>query len=337
MNLQSTYLGLDLSSPLVVAASPLSESIDNIKHMEDHGAGAVVLYSIFEEQIDHESHEIDHYLSMGTDSFAESLSYFPDLETYNTGPDSYLEHIRKAAETVDIPIIASLNGVDDGGWTAFARKIQDAGASALELNLYFLPTDPSQSATLVERQYLDTVSAVCSQLTIPVAVKLSPFLTAPAHFVQQMSDRGARGAVLFNRFYQPDFDLETLEVVPRLRLSTSTELRLPLRWIALLYGQVDLDLALTSGIHNAEDVLKALMAGARAAMLASELLARGIERLSEITGDLVQWMEENEYESVVQLQGSMSKMHIANPEAFARANYMKVLKSWRTDPTGTIL
>jgi len=337
MNLQTSYLGLTLRSPLVVSASPLSESLDNIRNMEDHGAGAVVMYSLFEEQIDHESHEIDHYLSLGTDSVSEALSYFPDFESFETGPDAYLKHLQAASEAVDIPVIASLNGVDAGGWTAYAAKMQQAGAAALELNLYYLPTDPSESATMIEQQYLDTVGAVCQHVSIPVAVKLSPFLTAPAHFIQSVADHGAQGAVLFNRFYQPDFDLDALEVVPRLHLSGSNELLLPLRWTAILHGQVDIDLALTSGVHTAEDVLKAMMAGARVTMLASELLSGGIDRLSAIRSDMVAWMEEHEYESVSQLQGSMSRQHIANPEAFERANYMKVLKSWKCDPTGTLL
>lgn len=336
MDLRTTYLGLNLRSPLVPSASPLSESVDNIRAMEDHGAGAVVMYSLFEEQIEHESHEIGHYQTAGTDSFAESLSFFPDMDTYHTGPDEYLEKIKSAVDAVDIPIIGSLNGVSQGGWTSFASRIEEAGASALELNLYFLPTDPAESATIVEQQYLNVVRDVVNSVSIPVAVKISPFFTATAHFSDALVDAGASGLVLFNRFYQPDFDLEELEVVPRLHLSTVADLNLPLRWIAILYGRVDADLALTSGVHTHEEVLKGLMAGAKVTMIASELLQNGIGRLSEIRDAMTAWLEEKEYTSVEQLLGSMSQVNVGDPAAFERANYMKVLQSWRPDPTGQL-
>jgi len=336
MNIQTEYLGLELKSPLVPSASPLSESLDNIRLMEDHGAGAIVLYSLFEEQIEHESHEIDHFLSQGTESHSESLSYFPDMEAFNTGPEEYLGKIVSAVDAVDIPIIGSLNGISPGGWTRYAKRIEEAGAAALELNIYFIPTDASESATIVEQRYLSVIQEVSRQVSIPVSVKLSPFFTATAHFAAAATYAGAKGLVLFNRFYQPDFDLESLEVVPRLQLSDASELRLPLRWIAILYGRIEADLALTTGVHSHEDVLKGLMAGANVTMMASELMQKGIERLATIRDDMIAWLEEREYESVEQLRGSMSQIHVGDEAAFERANYMKILKSWHPDPTGTL-
>ncbi len=336
MNIQTEYLGLKLKSPLVPSASPLSESLDNIRLMEDYGAGATVLYSLFEEQIEHESHEIDHFLSMGTESFSESLSYFPDMESFNTGPEEYLGKIVSAVDAVDVPIIGSLNGISPGGWTRYAKRIEEAGAAALELNIYFIPTESSESATIVEQRYMSVIQEVSRQVSIPVAVKLSPFFTATAHFAQAATYAGAKGLVLFNRFYQPDFDLEKLEVVPRLQLSDASELRLPLRWIAILYGRIEADLALTTGVHTHEDVLKSLMAGANVTMMASELMQNGIERLETIRDDMIAWLEEREYESVEQLRGSMSQIHVGDEAAFERANYMKTLQSWHPDPTGTL-
>lgn len=336
MNIQTEYLGLKLRSPLVPSASPLSESLDNIRLMEDYGAGAIVLYSLFEEQIEHESHEIDHFLSMGTESYPESLSYFPDMEAFNTGPEEYLGKIVSAVDAVDIPIIGSLNGISPGGWTRYAKRIEEAGAAALELNIYFIATDASESATIVEQRYLSVIQEVSRQVSIPVSVKLSPFFTATAHFAHAATYAGAKGLVLFNRFFQPDFDLEKLEVVPRLQLSDASELRLPLRWIAILYGRIDADLALTTGVHTHEDVLKGLMAGANVTMMASELMQNGIERLATIRDDMIAWLEEREYESVEQLRGSMSQIHVEDEAAFERANYMKTLKSWHPDPTGAL-
>jgi dihydroorotate dehydrogenase (fumarate) len=258
------------------------------------------------------------------------------MESFNTGPDEYLGKIVAAVDAVDIPVIGSLNGVSPGGWTRYAARIEEAGASALELNIYLIPTDPADSATLVEGRYLSVIQDVAKQVSIPIAVKLSPFFTATSHFCQSATYAGAKGLVLFNRFYQPDIDLEALSVVPSLQLSSSAELRLPLRWIAILYGRIEADLALTTGVHTHEDVLKGLMAGANVTMMASELMANGIQRLSEIRNDLVKWMEEHEYESVDQMRGSMSQINIGDETAFERANYMKVLQSWRPDPTGAL-
>jgi dihydroorotate dehydrogenase (fumarate) len=327
-DLRTTYLGLSLKNPIVASSSPLSKRIDNVRRLEDAGAAAVVLFSLFEEQITHEARELDYYLDRGAYSFAESLTYFPDLEQYNLGVEPYLEHVHALKQRVSIPIIASLNGPSDGDWVEYARKIEQAGADALELNLYFLATDPDITGAAVEEQYLRLVRDVCSRVTIPVAVKMSPFFSSIANIAKQFSEAGARGLVLFNRFYQPDFDLEALEVVPNLKLSTSDELRLPLRWIAILYGRIKADLALTSGVHTAEDVLKAMMAGARVAMMTSELLARGIDRIPAILQDIRTWMEEHEYESIEQMQGSMSQQAVDNPAAFERANYIRALGSF---------
>lgn len=326
-DLTATYLGLQLKSPLVVSASPLSKRVDTVRRLEDAGAAAVVMYSLFEEQITHESLELDHYLHLGTHSFAESISYFPDMNTYNIGPEPYLEHLHHLKEATHIPIIGSLNGVSTGGWVEYARRIEEAGADALELNIYYLATDPDLSSTELESMYAQLVADVRAQVSIPIAVKLSPFFTALPQVALRLVASGASGLVLFNRFYQPDFDLDALEVVPSLELSTSHELRLPLRWIAMLYGRVNADFALTTGVHSATDVVKAVMAGASVAMMASELIANGIGRMAEIQSDLNHWLEEHEYVSVAQMKGSMSQRGVADPAAFERANYMKVLNS----------
>jgi len=286
------------------------------------------MYSLFEEQISHESRELDHYLSRGAETYAEALSYFPDLERYNVGPEPYLEHLHRVKQVVEIPVIGSLNGVSSGGWIEYARKIEQAGADALELNIYYLPTDRDISSGELEENYLALVRAVRAQVRIPIALKLSPFFTSLPYMAARFVDAGVDGLVLFNRFYQPDFDLETLEVVPSLTLSDSHDLRLPLRWIAILYGRVAADLALTGGVHTARDVIKAMMAGANVAMLASELIANGIGRLTEILADLQAWMEEYAYESIEQMQGSMSQRAVAEPAAFERANYMRALNSF---------
>ena len=337
MKLNTNYLGLNLRTPIVPSASPLSESVDNIRAMEDFGAGAVVLYSLFEEQIEHESHELDHYLTAGSDSFAESLSFFPDMGSYVTGPNEYLNLISRAKAAVDIPIIASLNGASPGGWTEYARLMEEAGASAIELNLYFIPADLKASAEQVEKRYLAVVKLVRESVNIPVSVKLSPFFTSTAHFANELCKVGASGLVLFNRFYQPDLDIYKLEVVPRLRLSDSDDLRLPLRWIAMLYGRVPADLALTGGVHTYQDAIKGLMAGASVVMMASELLKKGLSRIQDMLEVMDVWLDEQGYESVEQLQGSMSQLHVSDPSAYERANYMKVLKSWQDDPAGMVL
>jgi dihydroorotate dehydrogenase (fumarate) len=324
-DLTTTYLGLHLKNPLVASASPLSKDIDRVRQSEDAGVAAVVMYSLFEEQITHESHELDHYLNRGTHSYAESLSYFPDLEQYNIGPDAYLEHLYKVKQAVDIPIIGSLNGISSGGWIEYAHKIEQAGADALELNIYYLPTDPELSSAELEDTYISLVRDVRATINIPIAVKLSPFFTALPAMAKRFVEAGANGLVLFNRFYQPDFDLEALEVVPHLVLSSSEDLHLPLRWIALLYGRIHTDFALSSGVHQVEDVLKAMMAGASVAMMTSELLTAGISRLTQMLEELGDWMEEHEYISIGQMQGSMSQQAVSEPAAFERANYMKAL------------
>ena len=328
IDLTTTYLGMPLKNPLVVSASPLSKKVDMVRRLEEAGAAAVVLYSLFEEQITHESHELDYFLSRGTDTYAESLSYFPNLERYNLEPDNYVEHLHYVKRAVDIPVIGSLNGVSPGGWVEYARKIEQAGADALELNIYFVPTDRDISGGELEENYLALVRDVRAQVRIPIALKLSPFFTSLPAMAQRFVEAGADALVLFNRFYQPDFDLETLEVVPSLTLSDSHDLRLPLRWVAILYGRISADLALTSGVHTAHDVLKAMMAGANVAMLASELIANGIGRLSGILADLQAWMEEYAYESIEQMRGSMSQRAVAEPAAFERANYLRALNAF---------
>ena len=328
IDLSTSYLGLTLRSPLVASAGPLSESLDNIRRMEDAGAGAVVLHSLFEEQITLESQQLDQHLSYGTESVAESLTYFPDMRDYNLGPDAYLDHVRRAKAAVGIPVIGSLNGVSTGGWISYAKKIQQAGADALELNVYYIPTDPALTSPEVEQMYVDLVRDVTRSVGISVAVKLGHFWSAFANVAARLCGAGARGLVLFNRFYQPDFDLDNLEVVPSLTLSSPYELLLRLHWTAILYGHVRADLAVTGGVHTAEDVLKAMMAGARVAMMTSALLQRGIEHLSAVRDGLLGWMEAREYESIRQMQGSMSYRSVREPAAFERANYMKVLSSY---------
>jgi dihydroorotate dehydrogenase (fumarate) len=328
MDLSTTYLGLELKNPLVASASPLSKKISTVQKLEQAGVGAIVMYSLFEEQIIHESLELDHYLTRGTESFAEALTYLPDTGTYSMGPDKYLDHLSAVKKAVSVPVIGSLNGVSKGGWVRYARYIQEAGADALELNLYYLATDPDLKSQDLEAAQIDLVKEVKSAITIPLAIKLSPFATSLANITRRLVEAGANGLVLFNRFYQPDFDLEELEVVPNLELSTSSDLRLPLRWISILFGQIDADFALTSGVHTSKDVLKSMMAGAKVAMMASELLHNGVQRVPAILAELQKWMQEHEYESIKQMQGSMSQQSVAEPAAFERANYMKVLNSW---------
>jgi dihydroorotate dehydrogenase (fumarate) len=295
--------------------------------MEEEGAAAVVLHSLFEEQIERESLDLAHYLDHATEGYAESLSYFPDMGNYNLGPEGYLEHIREAKKLVKIPIIASLNGHTPGGWLRYAKLIQEAGADALELNVYDIPTNPAVSSNEVEDKLVDLVRDVVSQIAIPVAVKLSPFYTAPAALARRLDNAGARGLVLFNRFYQPDFDLENLEVIPSLWLSTAQELRLRLHWTAILAGRVQASLAVTGGVHTSSDVLKVILAGGSVAMMTSALLRHGIEHLSFVLGGLRDWLNEHEYHSLRVMRGSMSFRSVANPAAFERANYMKVLRA----------
>jgi dihydroorotate dehydrogenase (fumarate) len=321
-------MGLKLKNPVVPSASPLSGSLDTIKRMEDAGAGAVVLHSLFEEQIEFEAEAMEHFLQRGTDSFAEALSYFPAVHEYRREPDDYVEHIRRAKEAVDIPIIPSLNGISTGGWTRYAKKFEEAGADAVELNVYFIPTDFNLMSYDVEDLYVKLLKDLKKQVSIPLAVKMSPYFSAMPHMASMLDAEGADALVLFNRFYQPDIDIEKLEVTPNLKLSTPVEMRLPLRWIAILYGHLDCSLALTSGIHSAEDVIKAIMAGADVANVCSVLLKEGTGKISELVEGLAAWMEEHEYQSVAQMKGSMSHKSVPEPAAFERANYMKVLNSY---------
>jgi dihydroorotate dehydrogenase (fumarate) len=328
-DLSTTYLGLKLKSPLVPAASPLSKKLDGIKRMEDAGAAAVTMYSLFEEQITLESQALDYYLTQGTESHAEALTYFPDLGQYNVGPEGYLDLIRKAKKAIHIPIIGSLNGVSTGGWIDYAKKIEQAGADALELNVYYIPTDPTMSSADVEKIYLELVRNVKACIKIPVAVKLGHFFTAFANMAVQLDQAGVDGLVLFNRFYQPDIDLGALEVTPNLSLSTSNELRVRLRWAAILYAHIKADMAVTGGVHTAADVIKCMMVGAKAATLGAVLLQNGVQHIRTIEADMLRWMEEREYESVTQMQGSMSQRHVAEPAAFERANYIKILQLYK--------
>jgi dihydroorotate dehydrogenase (fumarate) len=331
VDLATTYLGLKLKNPLVASPSPLSEKVENVKRMEEAGIAAVVMYSLFEEQIIHESLELDHFLSRGTESFAEALTYFPNIGKYSLAPEKYIEILQKTKLAVNIPVMGSLNGVSTGGWIEYAQKIQDAGADALELNIYYLPTDFNLTSNQIEANYLKLVSDIRTEVKIPLAVKLAPFFTALPNFAQRLVEAGANGLVLFNRFYQPDLDLENLEVVPNLVLSNSNELRLPLRWIAILYGKLKADLALTSGVHTPEDAIKAIMAGANVAMSTSALLKRGTLAIQQILTGMEEWMTAHEYESVQQMRGSMSQGAVAEPAAFERANYMKVLNSFNPE------
>ncbi|GIV15406.1 MAG: dihydroorotate dehydrogenase [Armatimonadota bacterium] len=328
VDFSTTYMGLTLRNPLVASSSPLSHKVDTICKLEEAGIGAVVMYSLFEEQITLESQQLDYFLTHGTESYAEALSYFPDIGEYNVGPDEYLNLIRKAKERVNIPVIGSLNGVSAGGWVKYARMIQEAGADALELNVYYLPTDPDMPGTEVEQMTVDVVRAVRNEVTIPLAVKMAPFFSSIPNMAKRLAEAGANALVLFNRFYQPDIDIENMEVTPHLVLSNSDELRLPLRWTAILYGRVPVDLAITTGVHTYRDVLKGLMAGAKVTMMASELLQNGLGRIEQILQEMESWMSEYEYSSVRQMIGSVSQKNVAEPAAFERANYMKVLDSY---------
>jgi dihydroorotate dehydrogenase (fumarate) len=326
IDLSTTYLGLQLRTPLVASASPLSQEIDGIRRLEDAGASAVVLYSLFEEQLRQETYELEHHLAEGTNSFAEAASFFPQPDEFRTGPEEYLNHIFRARKAVSVPIIASLNGTSLGGWTRYANLIEQAGANALECNIYSIPTDPNLTSSAVEEQYLDILRAVKSAVSIPVAVKVSPFFSNMANMAKRFDDAGAHGLVLFNRFYQPDINLDELEIQPNVLLSTPQALRLPLTWIGILFGRIRANLAATSGVHGPEDVVKLLMAGADVTMLCSTLLRNGIGHLTHIEAGLLKWMEEHEYESVRQMKGSMSQIRCPNPSAFERAQYMKAVK-----------
>lgn len=335
MDLSTTYLGLKLRTPLVPSASPLSEELDNIKLMEDCGASAVVLYSLFEEQLRRDRLELAQHLDHGTESFAEALTYFPEPDEFTLGPEEYLKHISAAKRVANIPIIASLNGSSAGGWTEYAKLIQEAGADALELNIYYIPTDPNLNASQVEQTYIDILKAVKAVVNIPVAVKLSPFFSSFANMARRLDAAGANGLVLFNRFYQPDVNLETLEINPNILLSTPMAMRVPLRWVAILHGRIKASIAATSGVHRSSDALKMLMAGADVTMLCSVLIRHGIKQIVDIEKDMSDWLEEHEYESITQLKGSLSQKNCEDPSAFERAQYMRAISSYPLPPVQT--
>lgn len=335
MNLETNYLGLKLKNPLVPSASPLSKELDKVKRLEDAGASAIVMYSLFEEQINYESSALDHFVNMPADSYAEALSYFPEPEEYhNLKAEDYLEQIRKIKKSVDLPVIASLNGVSKGGWVEYATKMQEAGADALELNVYYIAADPAQSSAEVEQMYIDDLKAVKEVVKIPVSIKLGPYFSSFANMARRLEEAGADGLVLFNRFYQPDIDLEKLEVSPSLELSNSFEKRLPLRWIAMLRPHLKCSLGATTGIHSAEDVIKMLMVGADAAMMTSALLREGCDKIYTMLEEMKLWMSENEYDSVADLKGCMSSESVADSSAFERANYIRILQGYRSDKLG---
>ncbi len=328
IDLKTTYLGKELKNPLVASASPLGKDLDALRRMEDAGCSAVVLHSLFEEQIEVESDELDRHYWNAADVGAEAMQMFPDLEATALGPQEYLNHLSKVKKALAVPVVASLNGVSKGGWTRYAKLMEEAGADALELNIYYLPTDPNTTGAEIEEMTTELVANVNSTVRIPLAVKLSPYYSSIANVAKNLDKAGADGLVLFNRFYQPDFDLESLEVVPSLMLSRSNEIKLRLHWAAILFGKIKADVAITGGVHTAEDVVKSMMAGAKVAMTTSALLEHGIGYIKTLTADLVKWLEEHEYKSIEQMQGSMSHKNVAHPSVFERANYMKVLSSY---------
>ena len=329
VDLSTRYLGLDLKNPLMASSSPLTGNLDSLRQLEEAGVAAVVLPSLFEEQIEHEAIEVSKLMEYGAESFAEALGgYFPELDDYNTGPDHYLQDVAAAKAALDIPVIASLNGTTRGGWVRYAKKLEDAGADALELNVYLIPTDPYATGPDVERRYLDLLTAVKESVSVPVAMKIGPFFSSLAHTARELVDAGADGLVLFNRFYQPDIDLENLRVVPNVQLSSSQEVRLPLRWIAILRDKIPVSLGVTRGVHTADDVLKAVLVGADVAMMASALLQQGPAHAAEVLAGVSQWLESHEYKSIEQMKGSMSMASAPNPDAFIRSNYMRMLTTY---------
>jgi dihydroorotate dehydrogenase (fumarate) len=330
MDLKTKYLGLELKHPIVASSSPMSRSLDGIKRMEDAGASAVVLFSLFEEQIRYENESLDFLTEFGTESFPEALSYFPSVEDYRVGPDSYLNLIRQATESVDIPIIASLNGITETGWTEYAKLMVDAGAKAIELNIFYIPADLALTGREVEDRYVRVIEQVRAAVDVPLAVKLSPFFSALGNMATRFVDAGANGLVMFNRFYQPDFDVEEREVIPDLELSSTSEIRLPLLWIAILHGRIKCSLAATRGVQTHKEVVKYVMAGADAVMTTSALLRNGVGHLKTLVSGLDQWMESRGYDSIEQMKGSMSQQKVADPSAFERANYIKVLQSYKS-------
>lgn len=328
IDLSSVYLGMKLKNPVVVSSSPLQKDLDNLRRMEDAGAAAIVMHSLFEEQIELETRELNRRLEEGTESFAESLHYLPDMESYNLGPEGYLEHLTRAKRSVGIPVVGSLNGVSRGGWTRYARMIEEAGADAIELNTYYIPTVPDVTGADVEQMYCDLIAEVRASVKIPLAIKLSSMFSSLPNIARRFDRSGANALVLFNRFYQPDFDLEALDVVQHLELSRSYEILPRLSWVAILFGHVQADLAITGGVHTGTDVVKCMMAGARVAMMTSALLELGIEHIANVLDEMQSWMEDHDYESIRQMQGSMARRSVADPAAFERANYMKVLSSF---------
>jgi len=331
MDLTTSYLGLKLRNPIVPSASPLSHTLESMKRMEEAGAAAIVMYSLFEEQIIHETAALNYYLNYGSESFFEARSYFPDIHDYNLGPEEYIELLRKAKKSLEIPVIGSLNGITAGGWVQYARKMEEAGADALELNVYYIPTDLTMTSADVEDRYLEVLNEVKRTVKIPIAMKLGPFISSFSNFARRLDGAGVNGLVLFNRFYQPDIDLEALEVRPGVVLSDSHDNRLSLRWIAILRGHLKASLAATSGVHTAEDVLKLVMAGADATMMCSSLLKHGPKHIADVLAGIDQWMINHEYVSIGQMKGSMSQKSVADPSAFERANYMKALNQYRED------
>jgi len=329
MDLSTTYLGMKLKNPIVVSASPLSRSMESMRRLEDAGASAIVMHSLFEEQITHEADELDHYKTYGTESFAEALSYFPDTGDYHFSPEEYLKLVTTAASELEIPIIASINGTTPGGWIDYAKKMAEAGASALEINIYYLPTDIKMSGVEVENRYCNILKQVRGAVKIPIAIKLNPFFSSIPNMAHRLINEGANGLVLFNRFYQPDIDLDELDVKLGVELSDSYANRLPMRWIGILHGKVNASLAATSGVHTAEDVLKLTMVGADVTMMCSALLMHGPEHIVKVLKDIERWMGEHEYESIEQMKGSLSHKSIADPSAYERANYMKALNRYK--------
>jgi len=329
MDLTTKYLGLELKNPIVPSAGPLSKSLDTVKILEDSGASAIVMFSLFEEQIAHEAAELEHYLSYGTESFAESLTYFPSPSEYNLGPDEYIELIHKIKQSIKIPVIGSINGITTGGWLDYAKKIEQAGADAIELNIYYIPTDSKLTSLDVENRYIEILSALKQIIRIPIAVKLSPYFSSFANFATRLVNAGADGLVLFNRFYQPDINLDNLEVEPNINFSTSTEIKLPLRWIAILYNRIKCSFAATSGVHTAEDAIKLIMVGSDVVMMCSALLKNGPHYLKSVLDGIDKWMLEHEYTSIQQMKGSMSQKSVLDPAAFERANYMKALNRFK--------
>ncbi len=329
MDLSTTYLGLPLKNPVMPGASPLVDKLDNVRRLEDAGAAAIVMHSLFEEQITNDQLAEFAHTEHPAESFSEAVSYFPKMEDYCLGPDRYLNQITRIKQSVDIPVIGSLNGVSMGGWIDYAHLIEQAGADALELNVYYIATDTDEPGVAVEKRTLDILAAVKESVTIPVAVKLSPFFSSPGHFAKQLEALGASGVILFNRFYQPDIDIEELEATHRLDLSNSTELRLRLRWAAILHGRLKADIALSGGVHTVEDTIKAIMCGASVVQVVSCLLKYGPSHIGQLITGLSRWLEEHDYKSVEEMRGSMSHLHCPDPSVFERANYLRVLQLWK--------